>query len=123
MNSCIFIGRLGHDVSLRYTTTDFDNGERAIGRFSLAIDRKGKGTDWVECVAFGQRAETINRFFHKGSRIAVRCHVKVDYGKEDENGKRPKYTNFEVDEFEFMDDKPKQEKPAAWSEADEDCPF
>lgn len=124
MNSCIFTGRLGHDVSIRYYDPNDGSGEQAVGRFSLAIDRNGKGTDWVECVAFGRRAETINKYFHKGSRIAVRCKVKTDYGKEDENGKKTRYTDFIVDEFDFIDDK-KQEasKPANWSEADDAVPF
>ena len=126
MNNCCFIGRLGHDVSLRYTPD-----EKAVGRFSLALDRgkdrdgNDKGTDWVECVAFGPTAETINRFFHKGNRIGINCHVNISYGKEDENDKRPKYTEFVVDRFDFMDDRPKREisKPEAWNETDEDVPF
>lgn len=125
MNNCTFVGRLGHDVSMRYTPVDFDEGERAVGRFSLALGRKGNGTDWIECVAFGSMAETINRFFHKGSRISIRCHVKVDYGKEDENGKRAKYTNFVVDEFDFMDDRKSAETgiPAGFEKSDDDAPF
>ena len=127
MNNCSFIGRLGHDVSLRYTTD-----ERAVGRFSLALDRgkdrdgNDKGTDWIECTAFGATAETIERFFHKGSRIGLICHVNVSHGDIDENGKRPKYTDFIVDRFDFVDDKKTNQdvsKPAAWNEMDDDMPF
>lgn len=105
MNSCQFIGRLGHDVSLRYTTS-----EEAVGRFSLALDRgKDKGTDWIECVAFGRTAETINRFFHKGSRIGINCHVKSG-SYEDKDGNKRKTLDFIVDRFDFVDEKRMEEK-------------
>ncbi len=112
MNSCAFIGRLGHDVSIRYKPD-----ETAVGRFSLALDRgkdkdgKDRGTDWIECVAFGKTAETINRFFKKGNRIGVICHVNT-WAKEDEDGNKKYYTDFIVDRFDFVEDK----KPAKPSE-------
>ena len=120
MNSCQFIGRLGHDVSVRYKTD-----ETAVGRFSLALDRgkdkngNDKGTDWIECVAFGKTAETINRFFKKGNRIGLNCHVNT-WTKEDDNGKKY-FTDFVVDKFDFVEDK-KDPEPH-FKESDEDIPF
>ena len=123
MNSCQFIGRLGHDVSLRYKTD-----ETAVGRFSLALDRgkdkngNDKGTDWIECVAFGKTAETINRFFKKGNRIGINCHVNT-WTKEDENGKKY-FTDFVVDKFDFVEDRKKEEEVVPhFKESDEGIPF
>ena len=126
MNNCSFIGRLGHDVELRYTAD-----EKAVGRFSIAIDN-GKDEEgnklpptWIECAAYGRQAETINRFFHKGDRIGIECYVKVRHGDPDENGRKPKYTNFVVKKFTFMDDKKPAETgmPAGFEKADDDIPF
>ena len=47
MNKIQAIGRLGHDVDLRYTPDQL-----AVARFSIAVNRPGKdkGADWLDCV-------------------------------------------------------------------------
>ena len=100
MNNCIFIGRLGHDVSIRYTAD-----ENAVGRFSMALDNgKDKKPTWINCVAFGKTAENIDRFFKKGNRIAVNTRAQNnDY--TDRDGNERKTIDFIVDRFEFVDNK------------------
>ena len=78
MNLFVGMGRLGHDVSLRYTTD-----ELAVARFSVALargkdkDGNDKGTDWIECIAFGKTAESIKRFFEKGDLIAFEGQIQA----------------------------------------------
>lgn len=114
MNNCSFIGRLGHDVSLRYSPDG-----NAVGRFSVALDN-GKDRDgnrkaptWIECVCFGRTAEAIERFFHKGNRIGIvaRAHNN-DY--IDKDGVSRKKIDFIVDHFDFTDEQeqPKREEPS-----------
>ena len=100
MNNCIFIGRLGHDVSIRYTSE-----EMAVGRFSMALDNgKDKKPTWINCVASGKTAENIDRFFKKGNRIAVNVRAQNnDY--TDRDGNERKTIDFIVDRFEFVDNK------------------
>ena len=100
MNNCIFIGRLGHDVSIHYTSE-----EMAVGRFSMALDNgKDKKPTWINCVAFGKTAENIDRFFKKGNRIAVISRAQNNDFK-DMNGNERKTIDFIVDRFEFVDNK------------------
>ena len=68
MNNCSFIGRLGRDPEMRYTT----NG-KAVVSFSLAVNRDGKKdeSDWINFVAWEKTAEVIANYCHKGDLIGV----------------------------------------------------
>lgn len=72
MNKVELMGRLTKDVEIKLTTnqTQFCN-------FTLAVDRRFKDangqrqTDFINCVAWKQTAVFIQKYFHKGSQIAV----------------------------------------------------
>ena len=68
MNICTFIGRLGRDPDMRYTT----NG-KAVVSFSLGVNRDGKKdeTDWINFVAWEKTAEVIAKYCHKGDLLGV----------------------------------------------------
>ena len=68
MNVCTFIGRLGKDPDMRYTTSG-----KAVVSFSLAVNRDGKRdeTDWIDFVAWEKAAELISQYCHKGDLIGV----------------------------------------------------
>ena len=53
-----------------------------IVKFTLAVDRKYKKdgeptADFITCKAFGKTADTISKFFHKGSEIALSGHIQT----------------------------------------------
>lgn len=71
MNNVELSGRLTRDVDLR-------TGEHSSARFSLAVDRTIKRNDkweheadFINCVAFGQQAEFIEKYFKKGDFMIV----------------------------------------------------
>ena len=73
MNKVILMGRLTRDPDIRYS-----QGEKAtaVARFSLAVDRKFKQdgqptADFINCLAFGKRAEFIEKYCHKGIKLVV----------------------------------------------------
>lgn len=66
MNVVILSGRLGKDPEIRYSKEG-----KSIATFSVAIKGYGGKTDWIPCVAFGKTAETIEKYFHRGSRIEI----------------------------------------------------
>ena len=101
MNSFVGYGRLTKDVELRYSQNNV-----AVGRFTLAVNRayqkEDVKADFLNMVAFGKTAETIEKFFRQGSRIVVHCHVQNDnYTNKD--GNKVYQTNFIVDSFSFVD--------------------
>ena len=80
LNQCNFIGRLGDDPEVRYTT-----GGDAVASFSIAIgsswkDKAGEKqerTEWVNITAWGKLAEICGEYLKKGSKVFVSGHMKI----------------------------------------------
>lgn len=66
MNEVILSGRFARDPELRQTKND-----KAVVRFSLAVDYAKDKTVFVPCEAWNGTAEFINRYFQKGDPIEV----------------------------------------------------
>ncbi len=73
LNRVVLIGRMTRDPELRRTATN----NMAVVSFTVAVDdsRKGpngeKNTLFMNCSMFGQKAENVIKFTHKGSLVAV----------------------------------------------------
>ena len=113
MNSVILIGRLVRDVDVRYTAGD---NSMCVARYTLAVDRKYKKegqptADFVPCVALARNAEFTEKYFHKGTKIAVRGHIQTgSYTNKD--GNKVFTTEVLVEEQEFSESKSQSsEKP------------
>lgn len=99
MNKVVLIGRLTKDPELRYAQ---GNGT-AVCRFTLAVTRpfKKDETDFINCVAFGKAAETINQYMTKGRQLAITGSIKTGtYDAQD--GTKRYTTDINVDGFEFI---------------------
>lgn len=110
MNKSILLGRLGKDPELSMTQSGI---KRCT--FSLAVERRGKSgeekvTDWIDCVAWRERAEFIAGHFAKGQRMLVAGALQVRKWETQEGEKR-KVTELIVDEVDFVD--PKRDTPIA----------
>lgn len=73
MNRVILMGRLVRDPEIRYSQVEKST---AVARFSLAVDRKFKQegqptADFINCLAFGKRAEFLERYCKKGTKLVV----------------------------------------------------
>jgi len=89
INKWIGVGRLGKEIELKKT----QNGTSVIS-FTLACDRsyaQGSGdarhteTDWIDCQAWKNTAEYIERYAHKGDRLAVEGHLQKRSYKDRED--------------------------------------
>lgn len=71
MNQTILIGRITKDVELKQA------GSTVCTRFTLAVnkdykDKDGKrGVDFINCVAYGQTANFMKQYVHKGDRLSI----------------------------------------------------
>lgn len=101
MNKTILTGRLTKAPELRYST-----GENpvAVCNYTLAVDRYGNGTDFIDCVCFGKDAEFVNSYFVKGKKVAVLGRIQTGTYT---NSKGEKVRSFKVltSEHEFADGK------------------
>lgn len=112
MNKVELIGRITADPELRYTQSN-----KAYTRFTIAVNRGFKNedgeseADFISVVAWEKRAETICKYVKKGNRLGLVGRIQTgSYEKED--GTRGYLTDVIVGELEFLENKPKEEKPA-----------
>jgi single-strand DNA-binding protein len=119
MNKVILMGRLTRDPELRYT----QSSNIAQCSFNIAVDRPGSrqpdGTskaDFINCVAWRQTAEFINKYFRKRNRILVIGSIQVrDY--VDRDGKKVYVTEVIVDNAEFCESKNQDENSGSYAGA------
>lgn len=106
MNKVILIGRLCTDPEVRYSQ---GNERMAIARYRLAVDRKFKrdgepSADFISCVAFGNAAEFAEKYFSKGTKIAVSGRMQTG-SYTDRNGQKVYTTDVVIEEQEFAESK------------------
>ena len=105
MNKVFLVGRLTRDPELRYTSSNLANM-----RCSIAVDRQyvrdgeERGTDFINIVAFGNRAETMKKYLTKGSQIAVDGRIQTG-SYDGQDGKKVYTTDVIVENFQFLDSK------------------
>lgn len=120
MNSFIGIGRLTKDCELRYTTSN-----KAVASFSIAITRTYKGqneSDFINCECWGQVAETLSKYTHKGDLIAVNGNIRTDK-YQDSNGNNKTRTYILVNRVQFLSTKKVEEKAKLGREELVEYPF
>lgn len=109
MNKVILLGRMARDPEVRFTQ---GNEPMAVCRFAVAVDRpyssrrtEGDATaDFINCVCFGKRGESIGQYFRKGNRIAITGRLQIS-NWQDNNGQKRYSTDVIVEDFEFCENK------------------
>lgn len=101
MNRVEIIGRLTRDAELKSSTSG-----TSYYRNGIAVDRKGKdaGTDFFNLLAFNKTAEFLDKYFRKGSKIAISGHLQSsEYTKQD--GTKVTTVEIVVEECDFCESK------------------
>ena len=86
INQCNFIGRLGRDPEIRYTTSG-----KAVATFSIACSEKRGGeetTEWVNVVAWEKLAEIAGQYLTKGSLVFISGRMQTRKWQDKEGGTR-----------------------------------
>lgn len=107
MNKAILMGRLTRDPEIRYS-----NGpeQTAVGRFTLAVDRRGQrqgnqqNADFIPCVAFGKKAEFVEKYTHKGTKVIVEGEIRTG-SYTNREGRKVYTTEIYVSDIEFAESK------------------
>lgn len=120
MNNVQLIGRLTRDIDLRKTP----QGD-SVGRFTLAVDRKFKNkqgeyeTDFINCQIWRQAADTLARYAHKGTKIAVDGNIRTG-SYENQQGQKVYTTEVVVNNFYFVESRQQQQEQTP---VQQDSPF
>lgn len=102
MNKVEIIGRLTKEPEVKLT-----QNETAFCNFTVAVDRKYKDAngqrqaDFINCVAWRQTAQFIQKYFHKGSRIGICGSIQTRSYEKD--GKTIFITEVLAEEAEFVE--------------------
>ena len=99
MNYVSLLGRLTRDPEVTYTQSG-----KAFTRFSIAVSRGTSNrdeVDFINCVAWEKRAETISQYFKKGNRILVQGRISA--GSYEKNGETRYTTDVVVNNFDFIE--------------------
>ena len=108
MNKVILMGRLTRDPEVRYSQGE---SQMAIAKYTLAVDRRfqrnnsdGQTADFIGCTAFGKAGEFAEKYFHKGTKVAVTGRIQTgSYTNKD--GQKVYTTDVIVEEQEFAESK------------------
>lgn len=106
MNKVILMGRLTREPEIRYSQ---GNDQMAIARYTLAVERRynrnaEQTADFINCVAFGRLAEVAEKYFHRGTKLAVTGRIQTgSYTNKD--GNKVYTTDVVVEDQEFAESK------------------
>ena len=128
MNRTISMGRLTDDPKI----TETANGKK-VARFTMALDRMKEGADFPSFVAWDKKAEFMENWCHKGTKLLIEGHIQTG-SYEGKNGK-VYTTDIVCDSIEFCEKKqkdgsegqPKENIDDGWmnvpDNVDEELPF
>lgn len=126
MNKVMLMGRLTKDPEVRYSQSK-KGDQMAIGKFSLAVDRRitreGEPTaDFFECAAFGKLGEFIEKYLKKGTKVVLVGKLQNN-NYINKNGEKVYSNQIVIDEIEFAESKKaasEQESKKAYSDQTEE---
>lgn len=106
MNQVNLMGRLTKDPEIRWTS-----GENSfcVARFTLAVNRRKEGADFINCEVLGKAAELADKWLKKGTKICTSGSWRTGSYKTKEG--KTVYTNECLVEFwEFAESKKAEEE-------------
>ncbi len=110
MNKVILMGRLTRDPEVRYSQ---GAEPMAVARYTLAVDRRGRrdengqNADFISCVAFARNAEFAEKYFRKGTKIAITGRIQTG-SYNDREGRKVYTTDVVIEDQEFAESKSSQ---------------
>lgn len=124
MNSVTLMGRLTRDP-------DIKQGQNTkVARYTLAVDRRKakngeQAADFISIVSFDKSADFVEKYLHKGSKIAI--HGRITTGSyTNQAGNKVYTTEVVTDDVEFAESKKSQEQgqpEGDFVDAPDDVPF
>lgn len=106
LNLIILVGRLTKEPEIVVTGAKNDH----IANFDIAVDNLGKeaGASFFTCKAFNLLADNIQKFCHKGSKVAITGRIQQRTFIRKDGSKGSVYEVI-ADSVEFLNPKPVEE--------------
>lgn len=105
INKVMITGNLTRDPELRTTSTGL-----SVLHFGVAVNDRRRNADgqwedvpnFIDCVMFGTRGESVSRFISKGSKVAVEGKLRWSSWEDKNTGQKRSKIEVIVDDIEFM---------------------
>ena len=89
------------------------SGDNKIVNFTVALNRQWTGPEgqkaeevsYIDCVAYGKKAEVIDKYFSKGRKIFIEGRLKQDKWEDKTTHKMQSRITTVVENFHFVDNK------------------
>lgn len=108
MNHITLMGRLTADPEIRYTQSG-----KAVASFTLAVDRRGEGVDFVPIVAWEKLADIIGNNLTKGRRTLIEGRIQIRTYEHE--GQKRRVTEVVASNLYFVDNKQATSEKADYS--------
>lgn len=97
MNSIILIGRLTKEPEVKVSSN-----EKKFATFTIAVNKRMKRDEanFIPCIAFGAKAELIEKYVGKGSKIAI--SGELESRKYDKDGETRTAFTVIVEEIDLI---------------------
>ena len=107
MNNINIIGTMVRDLELKYLPSG-----TAVGSFAIAVNQDYKNqqgqkvekTSFFDVKVVGKQSETINQYFHKGSRIGITGSLEQETWSAQDGTNRSRVI-IKLENFSFIDRK------------------
>lgn len=96
MNEVISIGNMTKEPNISETQSG-----KKVARFTLALNRIGEGADFPSYIAWEQKAEIIEKYCHKGTKLAIKGHIQT--GSYDGKNGKVYTTDIVCDKIELVE--------------------
>ena len=111
MNKTFLIGRLTKEIETKQTANS------KVASFTLAVDRMlsqeqrdngAQSADFINCVAWNNSADILERYTQKGSKIAIEGRIQTR-SYDNQQGQKVYVTEVKVDRVELLEKLEKKE--------------
>lgn len=124
LNTCTLSGNLGSTAELRYTSNKVP-----VLRFPIAVNERRRQqdgtyadyTNWLNCTMFGNRAEALQPYLARGSKVSIIGHLRQH--SYEKGGVKCNSVEIIVDEVELMNIRRKQQNANSGDSYEADIPF
>lgn len=103
-NKVVLMGNLTRDPQMTYLPS-----QTAVVDFGMAVNRKWKSKGgeekaeacFIDCVAFGKPAETLNKYLFKGDPLFIEGRLQLDSWTANDGSRRSKH-KVAIESFQFL---------------------
>jgi single-strand DNA-binding protein len=117
LNQCTLTGNLGADPEVFYSSEG-----NPVATFNIAFHSSKKKTCWIKVTCFQKLAEVVQKYLHKGARIAVIGTLDQSRWETDEGIQRTSF-HLIANTLEFIKTDGRGFEQGKEGEQPEDVPF